>query len=53
MRQTNPLMGEGSHHKSVMIDGTIIGYVRITNSGKILSFFHYDRLTLFLPEEEE
>lgn len=42
-----------SHHKNVIVDGEVIGYVRITNDGEILSFWHHDRQTLFLPEEEE
>jgi hypothetical protein len=42
-----------SHHKSVIVDGELIGHVRITNEGKILHFWHSKRKTLFLPEEEE
>lgn len=42
-----------SHHKNVIVDGEVIGYVRITNDGKILSFWHYDRQTLFLPEDSD
>ena len=42
-----------SHHKDVIVNGEVIGFVRITNDGQILSFWHYDRQTLFLPEEEE
>jgi hypothetical protein len=42
-----------SHHKNVIVDDEVIGYVRITNDGKILSFWHHDRLTLFLPEDSD
>ena len=40
-----------SHHKSVIVDGVVIGHVRITNDGEILHFWHSERKTLFLPEK--
>jgi len=41
-----------SHHKAVVVDGKIIGHVRITNEKKILHFWDNRRKMLFLPEEE-
>jgi len=32
-------MSEGSHHELIKVGGRYIGYMRVTNSGKILSIW--------------
>lgn len=47
-------MAEGSHHEYFSMNGRIVGYIRITNSGKILSvYFKEPYNQLFLPEVTE
>jgi len=44
------LMAEGSHHESIRVGDRIIGYMRVTNSGKILSIWIYAPYNqMFLP----
>jgi len=44
----------GSHHENIWIAGRIVGYVRIRNSGEILSvYFKSPYNKLFLPEVKE
>jgi hypothetical protein len=47
-------MSEGSHHETIWIGGKPRGYIRVTNTGKIISIWMaspYDQL--FLPEVNE
>jgi len=45
---------EGSHHEYIRVAGEIVGHIRITNSGKILSvWFKEPYNQLFLPEVKE
>jgi len=47
-------MSEGSHHENIRVGGQIVGHIRITNSGKILSvWFKAPYNQLFLPEVKE
>ena len=47
-------MSEGSHHEAIRVAGRIVGHIRITNSGKILSVWFADPYNqLFLPENQE
>ncbi len=47
-------MTEGSHHEYIRVSGRIVGHIRITNSGKILSvWFKEPYNQLFLPEIKE
>jgi len=51
-------MSEGSHHTPIYNRaGVDIGYLRITNSGKVLSIWLYDSAEItsghFLPEVKE
>jgi len=44
-------MAEGSHHELLRANNRIIGYMRITNSGKILSIYIGEPYRqLFTPE---
>ena len=44
-------MSEGSHHEYFYMNDRIVGHVRITNSGKILSvWFKEPYNQLFLPK---
>tara|TARA_R110002096_G_scaffold133406_1_gene284245 strand:+ start:227 stop:490 length:264 start_codon:yes stop_codon:yes gene_type:complete len=44
-------MAEGSHHECIRVGNRIVGHIRITNSGKILSvWFKEPYNQLFLPE---
>jgi hypothetical protein len=43
----------GSHHEMIRVAGRIIGYMRVTNSGEIISIWINDPYNkLFLPEVE-
>jgi hypothetical protein len=44
-----------SHHRCIEIDGIVVGHVRITNAGEVLSIWISTEVQqkLFLPEEEE
>ena len=45
------MMSEGSHHEYIRVGPRIIGYMRVTNSGKIISIWINDPYNqLFLPE---
>ena len=48
------MMSEGSHHENIWVSGRIVGHIRITNSGKILSvWFKEPYNQLFIPEHPE
>ena len=45
---------EGSHHEYIRVSGRIVGHIRVTNSGKILSvWFKAPYNQLFLPESPD
>jgi len=47
-------MSEGSHHEYIRVGPRIVGYMRVTNSGKIISIWINEPYNkLFLPEVEE
>ena len=47
-------MAEGSHHEMIRVAGRIVGHMRVTNSGKILSIWINEPYAiLFKPVEEE
>ena len=47
-------MTEGSHHELIRVAGEVVGHIRITNSGKILSVWFLEPYNqLFLPEVKE
>jgi len=46
-------LSEGSHHENIWVAGNIIGHMRVTNSGKIISIWINEPYNkLFLPEVE-
>jgi len=46
-------MSEGSHHETIWVAGQARGYMRVTNSGKILSIYIREPYNqLFLPESD-
>lgn len=47
-------MTEGSHHEYIRVGERIVGHIRVTNSGKILSvWFREPYNQLFLPEVKD
>ena len=45
-------MSEGSHHENIRVGDRIVGHIRVTNSGKILSvWFNEPYAQLFKPVE--
>ena len=51
--EDNHLGYVGSHHEFIRVGGRIIGYMRVTNSGVIISIWINDPYNkLFLPEEQ-
>ena len=47
-------MAEGSHHECIRVGNRIVGHIRVTNSGKILSvWFKEPYNQLFLPESDD
>jgi len=47
-------MAEGSHHEYIRVGDRIVGHIRVTNSGKILSvWFKEPYNQLFIPEHPE
>ena len=47
-------MAEGSHHECIRVGDRIVGHIRVTNSGKILSvWFKEPYNQLFLPESPD
>ena len=46
-------MSEGSHHEMIRVAGNIVGHMRVTNSGKIISIWINEPYSiLFKPVEE-
>jgi len=46
-------MSEGSHHENIWVSGRIVGTMRVTNSGKIISIWMSEPYNqLFFPECE-
>ena len=47
-------MTEGSHHEAIRVGNRIVGHIRVTNSGKILSVWFAEPYNqLFLPESDD
>ena len=47
-------MSKGSHHECIRVGDRIVGHIRVTNSGKILSvWFKEPYNQLFLPESPD
>jgi len=48
------LMSEGSHHENIWVAGRIVGTMRVTNSGKIISIWMSDPYNqLFFPDGQD
>jgi len=44
-------VSEGSHHENIWVGGRIVGTMRVTNSGKIISIWMSEPYNqLFFPE---
>jgi len=46
------MMSEGSHHENIWVSGHIVGTMRVTNSGKIISIWMSEPYNqLFFPDQ--